>query len=116
MLCVGFRQHGENLVALGGSQRFGDAAGNNPSGMNALGAEQFDDVLPEAAQRDAGAAQFRLGGHNAEDVALRGIGLPSPAAGRETTDRRSSARATAPSAPDSACAATARRYAECAPT
>ena len=58
-----------------GGERLGDAAGNHPSGMDALVAEQFDDALAEAAQADAGAAQLRLGGRHAENVAHLGIGL-----------------------------------------
>ena len=33
---IGLRQHGENLVAFGRAQWFGHAAGDHPSGMNAL--------------------------------------------------------------------------------
>ena len=43
--------------------------------MDALGAEQFDDVLAEAAQPDSCASQFRPCGGNAEDVALCRIGF-----------------------------------------
>jgi hypothetical protein len=65
-------------------ERLGDAAGNDPSGMDALVAEQFDDVLAEAAQADAGAAQFGLGGDDAEDVAGAGSdSMPSSRSGEE---------------------------------
>jgi hypothetical protein len=60
---------------LAGARGLGDAAGDDPAGMNALVAEQLDDVLAKAAQADAGAAQFRLGGDDAEDVARGGVGL-----------------------------------------
>jgi hypothetical protein len=43
--------------------------------MDALGAQQLNDVLAEAAQADAGAAQVGPGGGHAEDVALGGVGL-----------------------------------------
>ena len=72
---VGLGNHGQNLVALGRLERLGDAAGNDPSGMNALVAEQFDDALPKAAQSHAGAAQFRLGRGHAQNIAQLGIGL-----------------------------------------
>ena len=44
---IGFRQHGQDLVALGGGERLGDSAGHDPPRMDALVAKQFDDVLPE---------------------------------------------------------------------
>ncbi len=72
---VGLGDHGENFIALGGGERLGDAAGHDPAGMDALVAEQFDDVLAEAAQGDAGAAQFGPGGDDAEDVAGGGVRL-----------------------------------------
>ncbi len=43
--------------------------------MDALVAEQLDDVLSEAAQADAGKAQIGPGRRHAEDVALGGVGL-----------------------------------------
>ncbi len=43
--------------------------------MDALRSEQFDDVLAETAQSDAGAAEFRPSSGYAKDVALRRIGL-----------------------------------------
>jgi len=74
---VGIRlgNHGQNLIALGGLERLGHAAGNNPAGMNALFAKQLNDVLAKAAQANAGAAQLRFGRDNAEDIAGSGIGL-----------------------------------------
>ena len=72
---VGLGEHGQNLVALVGGKRFGDAAGHDPSGMHALVGEQFDDALAEAAQSDAGAAQLRLGRGKPKNIAHLGIGL-----------------------------------------
>src|SRR5580704_6614265 len=72
-----FGHHGQDFIALGRTERFGDAAGHDPSGMDALVAEEFDDVLAEPAQRNASAAEFRLGRDYAEDVAHLGIGFHS---------------------------------------
>src|SRR5271165_4590724 len=72
---VGLGDHGQDFIALCGLQRLCDAAGHNPSGMNALFAQKLNDVLSEAAQSDAGAAQFRPGGDDAEDMARFGVGL-----------------------------------------
>ena len=71
----GFRYRGQDLIAFGGVQRFGDAAGDNPTGVDALVAEEFDDVLAKAAQANAGEAQLRLRGDDAEYMACRGVGL-----------------------------------------
>ena len=70
---VGLGNHGQNLVALFRRKRLGDAAGNNPSGMDALVAQQLDDALAEAAQGDAGAAQLGLGRRHAQNVAHGGV-------------------------------------------
>ena len=72
---VGLGQHGQNLITMCGGERFGDAAGNHPSGMDALGPEQLDNVLAEAAQSYAGQAQIGAGGRYSEDVARFGVGL-----------------------------------------
>src|SRR5579863_1544193 len=72
---IGFGEHGQNLVAFIGGKRLGDAAGYHPSGVNAFVAEQFDDALTEAAQADAGAAEFRVGRGETDDVAHLGIGI-----------------------------------------
>ncbi len=72
---IGLGNHGQNLVAVSRGERLGDAAGDYPPGMDALGAEQLDDVLAEAAQSDAGQAQVGPCGGDAEDVARRGVGL-----------------------------------------
>ena len=71
----GLGHHGQDFVAFGSGERLGDSAGNDPTGMDALVAEKLDDVLAEAAQGDAGAAQFGLGGDYAEDVPYLGVGL-----------------------------------------
>ena len=62
-------------VGVPRAARFGDAAGNDPPGMDALVAEEFNDVLTESTETDSGAAQFRPGSGNAEDVAHFGVGL-----------------------------------------
>ncbi len=72
---VGLGKHGQDFIAVSGRERLGDAAGDDPAGVDALAAEQLNDVLAEAAQTDAGAAQFGLGGQDAKDIAQLGIGL-----------------------------------------
>ena len=74
-ICVGLRDHGQNLVALCGRKRLGHATGHNPARMHAFVGEQFDDALPEAPQRDAGAAQLGFGCRHAQNVPDLGIGL-----------------------------------------
>jgi len=75
---VGLGEHGENFIALSRGQRFGDAAGDDPSGMNALFAEQFNDALAKAAQRHTGAAQLRVGGDDSKDCCARRGRTPMP--------------------------------------
>ena len=50
-----------------------NSAGNNPPGMDALGAEQFDNVLAEATQSYAGQTQIGPGCRYSEDVACLGV-------------------------------------------
>jgi len=54
---------------------FVDAAWHDPAGVDALAGESFDDLLAELAEADAAAAEFRIGPHDAEDVAVLGIGV-----------------------------------------
>ena len=73
---IGFGQHGQDFVALCRGQRLGHAARHNPTRVDALVAEQLDDVLPKAAQSDAGASQLRLGGRDTPKM-LRTLGSAS---------------------------------------
>jgi hypothetical protein len=72
---ISLREHGQDFVTLGGCEGLGNAAGNNPAGMDALVAEQLNDVLTEPTESNAGAAELRFGGDDAEDVAGGGVGF-----------------------------------------
>ena len=113
---VGLGNHGEDFVSLGSGKRLGDAAGDDPSRMDAFAAEQFDDVLAKAAEADAGAAKLRDRLWQRRRYYDRRGRRPCRAAGLARRDRRSSARATESSAPGSARGAAWRRWAEFRPT
>ena len=51
------------------------AAGDAPSGVNALAADQLDDALAELAQADAAAREIEVVFEQAEEIALFGRGI-----------------------------------------
>ena len=64
---------GEDAVALLGRERLVDAAGDDPSRMDALAGEHLDDLLAELAQADA-VAQRPRGSSGATPKMLRCAG------------------------------------------
>ena len=60
---------------LSAGERLADAARHRPRPDGSLAAERFDDLLAELPQADAVARQLRVGLHQAEDVALRRVGV-----------------------------------------
>ena len=72
-----FREQLEHGVALLQGQRIGDAAGDDPGGMDLLAAERFDDALADLAQPDAVLRQLGILTHDAEDVARDRVGVPA---------------------------------------
>lgn len=61
-----------------GGERFADAAGDAPGGMDFAAAEPFDDFLAELTEADAlAAAEIGMLGDEAEDIAGGGSGVPA---------------------------------------
>ena len=73
----GFRQLGADGVAIGRIQGGAHPSRHRPGGMDLAASQPFDQVLAELAQADAAAGQLRVGGNQAEDVALGGIAIPA---------------------------------------
>ena len=71
----GIGQRTKNGVAVRFCQRFADAAGHHPGGMDALSPEALDDLLTKLPQADAVERQLGILFRDAEDVALCRIGV-----------------------------------------
>ena len=69
------RQHDQHLLALLCGKRFADAARDHPGRVDALAAQQFDDLLPNRPQPDAVSRHFRMLRQHAEEIAPGRLGI-----------------------------------------
>jgi hypothetical protein len=71
----GFGNSEEKEVAIFLGERFVDAARDDPARMNALAGQSFYNLLTELAETDAAAVEFGISAHDAEEIAVLGIGV-----------------------------------------